>query len=77
MAAAAIALGAVNASLSAAVAIKEAKDAPYAPPSQSLPLLLIGDDYRETFLGCPSYDPYETSSIFNAEGDHGRLCRQP
>lgn len=75
MAAAAIALGAVNASLSAAVAIKEAKDAPYAPTEPAspdpLPLLLVGDDHRETFLGCLSCDPYEASSIFNAEGDHG------
>ncbi len=75
MATALVALEAVNASLSAAVAIKEAKDAPPTalapPPPEPIPLLLVADDHRETFLGCLSCDPYEISSIFNAEGDHG------
>ena len=78
LAAAAVALEALNASLSAAVAIKEAKHGPPAPPEpvalltpDSLPLLLVGDDYRATFLGCLSCDPYEPTSIFNSSGDHG------
>ncbi|MBT8453290.1 MAG: hypothetical protein KJO40_15115 [Deltaproteobacteria bacterium] len=78
LAAAAVALEALNVSLSAAVAIKEAKHGPsenpgpVAPPlSGPLPLFLVGDDYGETFLGCLSCDPYEATSIFNAEGEHG------
>lgn len=81
IAAALVALEAVNASLSAAVAIKEAKDAPpqaltSPPQSEPIPLLLVADDHRETFLGCLSCDPYEISSIFNAEGDHGSRYSQ-
>lgn len=78
LAAAAVALEALNVSLSAAVAIKEAKHGPSAPPgrvappvSDPVPLFLVGDDYGETFLGCLSCDPYEATSIFNAEGEHG------
>lgn len=70
------ALELLSTSLSAAAAIKEGRTFPEPSdsgeaPRDPTPLLLVGDDYRETFLGCLSCDPYEVTSIFNAEGDHG------
>lgn len=70
------ALELLSTSLSAAAAIKEGRTFPEPSdfgeaPLDPTPLLLVGDDYGETFLGCLSCDPYEVTSIFNAEGDHG------
>jgi len=71
VATASAALELLSTSLSAAVAIKEGKTFPRSSDLGETTLLLVGDDYGETFLGCLSCDPYDITSIFNAEGDHG------